>query len=394
MRRSDRQPARSDASPEERPGLAYYIRRAREALANRHIAGIVVIAGQAGIAAALSWAIAKDVLGRDGPVFAPLTSLATIAAALGHRARQVIELLVGVGVGISIADGLLVFVDSGAWQIALVVFAAVAVGLFVVGRSGALVSQAGGTATLFATLTGSQGNLELPRIIDAGVGTSVGFLVFSLLLPLNPFRAVDRAAEPLFATLTSTLDTCAEALRNGSRDLAGQGVERLTGADAQTRGLNEALDAAEEVVTLTPWWRHLHHRYERYRRNADEFRGFLTEVQVLTSRAVDLVDNKERKPAALPQAVVSLSRALTEISDDHRNGRPPDRARDAILDAADQAAEADSADCGLFCEAVMLQVRSSANRLLRATGVPPTHADRMIPERPVIARREVGKTER
>jgi uncharacterized membrane protein YgaE (UPF0421/DUF939 family) len=178
------------------------IRRARQALRTRHIAGIVVIAGQAGIAAALSWIIAKDFLGREGPVFAPLTSLATIAAALGHRARQVIELLVGVGVGISIADGLLLLVGSGAWKIALVVFAAVAVGLILVGRSGALVSQAGGTATLFATLTGSQGSLELPRIIDAGVGTSVGFLVFSLLLPLNPFRAVDRAAEPLFDSLT------------------------------------------------------------------------------------------------------------------------------------------------------------------------------------------------
>jgi hypothetical protein len=170
-------------------------------------------------------------------------------------------------------------------------------------------------------------------------------------------------------------------------------VQRFDAVDTQARRLDEALDAAEEVVTLTPWWRHLRHRYERYRRNADEFHGFVTELQVLTSRAADLVENKEPAPAALPQAVVSLSRALTEMCEDHRAGRSPERARDTILDAANHAAEANRADCGLFCEAVVLQVRSSANRLLRATGVRPTEADAMIPERPVVGRREVGKAQ-
>lgn len=58
---------------------------------------IVLIATQAGLAAALSWVIARDFLHNPMPVFAPSATAGTIAPAIGQRARRTAETLLGSG---------------------------------------------------------------------------------------------------------------------------------------------------------------------------------------------------------------------------------------------------------------------------------------------------------
>ncbi|TQJ23634.1 fusaric acid resistance family protein [Micromonospora sp. A202] len=117
---------------------------------------IGLIAVQVGLAAALAWWLAHDLLGNPNPVFAPTAAVGTIAAAIGQRTRRTIELLVGVGLGITIGDGLVRLIGTGPWQTGIIVAIAIAIASALVGRGGTVVSQVGGTAVLIATLSSSQ----------------------------------------------------------------------------------------------------------------------------------------------------------------------------------------------------------------------------------------------
>ncbi|MFU8850490.1 FUSC family protein [Micromonospora sp. SL1-18] len=351
----------------------------RHFLAARQLVVILVISIQGGLATAAAWIIATDYLGRDAPVFAPIAALATIASASGQRARQTAELLIGVGLGITVADALLYLVGSGAWQIAVVVSSSVALGLLVAGRSGALVSQAGATATLFATLSGNQRSLELPRIIDAAVGASVGFLTVALLLPLDPLRAVDRAAKPFFNNLAAAIHTIAQALTAGDQNKAMQALDALNNTVTKdTTSLNDALRSAEETVTIAPWWRRRRDRYRHYRTVVDRLAPFTTNVRVMARRVATLLEYHEPVPPPLPQAVDALGDALTHLHRDSSTARGFGQTRQTVLHAARLAGQASRDQIGTFGGTVILQIRSGASDLLRATDVTPEEANHLV----------------
>jgi len=350
----------------------------RRFLATRQLTAIALLSVQGGLATATAWIVASDFLGQDAPVFAPVAALATIASATGQRARQTVELLIGVGLGITVADALLYLVGSGAWQIAVVVSASIALGLLVAGRSGALVSQAGATATLFATLAGNQRSLELPRIIDAAVGASIGFLAVALLRPVDPLRAVDRAAKPFFTDLAAAIHTTAQALATGDRNLAVRALDSLDKIDIDTARLNEALQAAEETVSIAPWWRHRRRRYQQYRAAVDQLGAFTTDIRVMARRVATLLEYQEPVPPPLHQAIDALGDALAHLHRDCTTARASGRTRQAVLDAARLAGHASRHQTCTFGETVMLQIRSAASDLLRATDVTPQEANRLV----------------
>ncbi|MCW3839084.1 FUSC family protein [Micromonospora yasonensis] len=371
---------RGSGRPAERSGRARVLPAVRRFLATRQLAAVAVVSVQAGLATAAAWIIAMDFLGRDAPVFAPVAALATIASATGQRTRQTVELLIGVGLGITVADILLYFIGSGAWQIAVVVSSSVALGLLVAGRSGALVSQAGATATLFATLAGNQRSLELPRIIDAAVGTSIGFLAVALLLPLDPLGAVDRAAKPFFTHLAAAIHTTAQALATGDRDRAMRALDSFDEVAIDSTRLNEALRAAEENVTIAPWWRRRRDRYRQYRAAVDQLDGFTTDIRVMIRRIATLLEYREPVPRPLHRAVDTLGDALAHLHRDCTTAQPSGRTHQCVLEAARLAGYADRHQPFPFGEAVVLQIRSAASDLLRAAGVTPQQANRLVRE--------------
>ncbi|MEU3453423.1 FUSC family protein [Micromonospora sp. NPDC006766] len=139
---------------------------------------MALISIQAGLAAALSWVIARDLLHNPSPVFAPSAAVGTIVSAIGQRGRRTAETMLGVGLGIVVGDAVLLKIGYGPWQVGFVVAVALLAAFVLVGRSGALVAQAGGTAVLLATLAPVTPNLEWPRIVQASVGGLVGLAVW------------------------------------------------------------------------------------------------------------------------------------------------------------------------------------------------------------------------
>ncbi|MGK5737996.1 FUSC family protein [Micromonospora sp. URMC 103] len=338
----------------------------------------LVIAVQAGLASALAALIAHKFLGPGAHVFAPAAAVATIATAIGQRARRTFELLGGVGLGIVIGDLLRFALGNGPWQTGLVVGLAIAIALVVAGRGGALVGQAGGTAVLISTLAPMERGLELPRIFDALVGGAVGMLVVVLLLPVNPIRVLDRASAPIVARLSDQTDEIAEALRQRDSDRAIRALDQLRGLEPDLARLNETLSGAEEVVTLAPARWHRRAQFHRYAHAIAHFERLALDVRVMARRASTAIQYREPIPDELPAAFVRLADAVRVMRQECRAADTFDRTPALVLEAADLAGRAWARGVNSFVDSLITDLRSGASDLLRAIGHEPEEANRLV----------------
>ncbi|WP_433280525.1 FUSC family protein [Micromonospora sp. CA-244673] len=339
----------------------------------------IVIAVQAGLAAALAALLAQRLLGSGAHVFAPAAAVGTIATAIGQRARRTFELLVGVGLGIVVGDVLRDLLGSGSWQTGLVVALAIATALLVAGRGGALVGQAGGTAVLIATLAPVQPGLELPRIFDALVGGLVGLFVVALLLPVNPLRVLDRATEPVVTALTAELDAVAAALTARDADAAIRSLERMRGLDADVGRLNDALSGAEEVVTLAPvrWRRRA--QFHRYAAAAQHLERVILYARSVARRSATALQYDEPIPPTLAESVTRLGEAVRVMRRECREGEGDlTDTRRLVRESAELAGRAWAQGVRSYGDGVIIDLRTADSEVLRAAGCDPDDANRMV----------------
>ena len=127
--------------PEVRTGLRRRLRRVRVSLWP---------VAQTALAAAVAWALAGLV--NDQPFFAPISAVISLGVARGRRTVRALELVLGVAVGIAVADLIVLALGTGTLVIALVVGLAMLAALLV-GAGTILVNQAAISAILVATLT-------------------------------------------------------------------------------------------------------------------------------------------------------------------------------------------------------------------------------------------------
>ncbi|MFG3684979.1 aromatic acid exporter family protein [Micromonospora sp. NPDC047740] len=343
----------------------------------RRLRTYLIVAVQAGLAAALSWVVARQVLGNPEPTFAPAAAVGVIAAALGGRARRTIELVAGVVLGILVGDLLILLVGTGPWQTAAIVFLAVSTAAVVRG-SGALMTQAGGTAVLIATLTPATPDLELPRTINALVGGLVGMFVVLVLAPLNPLRTVRRVADPTLDLFARQITAAAEALARGDAPRAEEVLDRMRDAESELARLDEAISAAHEVVRLSPVrWRR-RRTLGAYQRGAEHMDRAFRNSRTMVRRIGTTLRSGEPVPPDLPAAVERFGEAVRLLHREFLDAGEPVQARERVLAAVRHGGAACRQDIGFSGTVVVSQLRTAANDLLRATGVPQDEARRLV----------------
>ncbi|MFG3554328.1 aromatic acid exporter family protein [Micromonospora sp. NPDC047557] len=344
----------------------------------RRVRGIGGLALQAGLAAALSWLVVREVLHVSQPVFAPISAVSTLAASVGQRLRRTVELIIGVTVGVLVGDLLLTVTGTGWWQLALIVVLAILVALFLAG-SAAVVIQAGATAVLIATLSPSVRDLEIPRFVDALVGGAVALLVTAVLLPLSPLRVLNRAARPALDLLSTQLDATAGALadRDIARALAAR--TQLRENKDELRALVEATQGAREASTLSPvHWHERHGPVGRYAQAAGPIDRAMRNAGTLIRRAVSVIDDGEPIPRPLPEAVADLAEAVRVLKRQFAAGHEPTQAREQALRAVCAAGDAYREGVGFSGAVVVAQVRTTVSDLLVATGLTQEVANRLV----------------
>lgn len=120
---------------------------------------------QAALATALAWAAAIALFGHPRPIFAPVTALIGVSTTLGQRRRYAVEMVVGIALGIGIADALFVLIGGGTIQIAAIIAGAMMAAV-ALGGSVVLVSEAAVSALLVVTIQPPSSGLSGARFLN------------------------------------------------------------------------------------------------------------------------------------------------------------------------------------------------------------------------------------
>src|SRR5918999_350436 len=258
---------------------------------------------QATIAATLAWIVATE-LGHTAPFFAPVSAIITLGLTQGQRGRRAVEVLLGVTLGIAVADLLVIGLGTGWWQLALVVALSMSIALLL-GSGQMFAQQAAVSAALVATLQPPDGGVSFARAVDALIGGGFALAISALVLPAHPGRMVREAAAPVLAELAGNLD--------------------------------HALVAGRETARLAPPRRRLLGTVDVYADAAAQIDLAIRNVRVLARGARPAIDLDENVPPEVAEALRDLAaavRALIGALDDPGRG---DAVREPALRAAGKA---------------------------------------------------------
>jgi uncharacterized membrane protein YgaE (UPF0421/DUF939 family) len=323
---------------------------------------------QATLAATVAWLVATEVVGHSRPFFAPVAAMITLGLTQGQRGRRAIEVVLGVTLGIAIADLLVIALGTGWWQLALVVALAMSIALLL-GSGQLFAQQAAASAALVATLQPPDGGVSFERAIDALLGGSIALAVSALVLPAHPGRMVREAAAPVLAELAAVLEDVADALAARSREDVQAALERGRGIEELERNLDEALVVGRETALLAPPRRRMLGTVDVYADAAAQIDLAVRNVRVLARgarRAIDLEDNIPPEVADALRDLAAAVRGLAEALDD------PGRAvavREPALRAAGKATLVLERTGNLSVSVIVGQIRSTAVDLLRGAGM-------------------------
>lgn len=324
---------------------------------------------QTSVATALAWLVAKEVVGHPQPFFAPVAAVITLGLTVGERRRRAVEIVVGVAVGIAIADLLVSWIGTGTWQIAVVTGLAM-LGATVVGGGVLLASQAGVSAVLVATLQPpDNGGFEFIRFYDALVGGAVALIVSSLVFPIDPVRMVRERTMPVLHCFAAALERIAKALESrdpGDADAALLAVARV---DRAHEDMIDALDSAGEAARLSPRRRgRFAGRLERQAVAAGELGRAIENVRALARGAIRAINLGDSVPDDAIQATRELGRCGAELRR-YLDDDDPQPMRTAAIRASGLANKVLEETGNLSAVHIVGQIRLAAVDLLRASGL-------------------------
>ena len=327
---------------------------------------------QTAVAAGAAWFLAFLILGREQPDFAPIAAVISLGLAVGQRGRRAVEVVLGVALGVAIADLLVLVIGIGAVQIAGVVALAMAAAVFF-GRGELGVNEAAISAMILIIVFGPAGAGFPPdRFLEALIGGGTALLV-NALLPINPERMVREAAHPVFDESVAVLEEVAAALDEGDLERAQHAFIKSRELDARVSAFKEALEAGRETARIAPPRRRTLGHLELYAAAADQIDLTVRDVRGLSRAALGVVEPESPGPEPLSAALRDLGQATQALSGYLEAPGDPEDTRRLALEAAQGATalleERQDLATNLAINALVDQIRAAAVDILGGTGM-------------------------
>ena len=342
-------------------------RRSRASVRNRfarlrHRSFFIV---QCSSAAAVAWWVATALLHHENAFFAPVTVMLCLGMSYGQRLRRVIDVTIGVAIGVLVGDTFVHYFGSGVWQIAVVAMMAMTIAVLF-GAGTMLVTQAGVQSIIITTLVAQQ-EYALSRWLDAVVGGAVALLA-ATITPASPLRKPRAQTAVVVAELSAILTCTSEALQQNDTDLTTRALARARDSE---HALDELRDLSAEgiaVVRLSPFRRRHLPAVQAIADLLEPLDHAIRNIRVLVRRATIAVRIGEDVPAPYVDLISSLADVTAEIADQLGERRLPTGSRTA-LSAIARSTSLVGPRASLSAEVIRAQVRSIVVDLLMLTGL-------------------------
>jgi uncharacterized membrane protein YgaE (UPF0421/DUF939 family) len=291
-------------------------RRAGRSAAFGRVRGSLWPAAQAALAAALAWLFAHRVLGHTQPFFAPIAAAISLSTSHVQRSRRIVQMVVGVLLGVGVAELLVAVLPSGTVALGVIVLvtmlAALLFGAGFVGEGMMFVNQAAASAVLVVTVHRHGTGAE--RAIDVLVGGLSAFLIGVLLFPAQPLPRVYTAERAVLAELAAALGVVAERLGGGGviepgfTMQAGYTIHELLGRLAMARS------TARMNVRIAPRRWRLRAVVEREDMRIARLDLLANAVLSLVRATTRALDDAEPVPPALAEQLVAVGDAVQRLA--------------------------------------------------------------------------------
>ncbi|MFI6865036.1 aromatic acid exporter family protein [Streptomyces sp. NPDC050421] len=274
-------------------------------------AGLWPVLQQTG-AATVAWLIARHLVQHHEPLFAPVAAVVALNASRGERGANAVRLLLGVAIGILMAElWLTVLGNHGYGALSVATFMAMLLALLLGGER-IVVAQAAVSAILAVATSKAEAGPE--RLTDALIGAGVALLTSQIVFPAEPIALLRRAEVTTLRALAEALDLAALALRHRDRALSDQEVlDRLRTAREELVDLDKTRSRSIRTAGRSLIWR---------KRGAPALRESVSAGQLvllggscltLTRTAMTAHTGATRPKPATADAVRDLSRAVGEL---------------------------------------------------------------------------------
>jgi hypothetical protein len=323
---------------------------------------------QVALASALAWQGAIWLLDDPRPFFAPIAAVIALNATGRRQIRQTVELIVGVAVGIGIADLLARVIGAGAIQIGVVVAVAL-IAATVIDGGPLLFGQAASSGILVVALATPGGSSLAPtRLFDALLGGGCALLISIVILPHDADGEVSRAARGILDGIADVIDNVAAALRAGEVETARRTMAQARALDQRLVRFRETTAAGSEIAMLAPLRRYARDAVGRYARAEVHVTALTADTRVLARLVVQLLRIGAPLSASVPAAISDLAESVRALAAELETDQQG--AREASLAAARRAVRlARSDDPGSSGDLIAREIRNFALHVLYAGGL-------------------------
>jgi uncharacterized membrane protein YgaE (UPF0421/DUF939 family) len=326
------------------------------------------------VAATAAYAFAHFVLGHPVPLLAATVTVSSLGLVRDARPWRVAETVMGMLVGILIAEVVLVTAGSGWWQIAVAMTVTLVVARFLSPQPGFALAAVVQSLIALVVVTGA----PFLRLADGAIG-GVAALIVTALIPRTLRRTELRDADELFDAFDVAVETIVRALRRGDRARAERGLERARSLQTYVDAWSGSLESGREVARISPFLRRQRTELQRHERVRAALDLATRNLRVVARRAAYLCADGESRPVPA-DLLAELSRGAQLVRDGLDDISLEPVARDtlaAITRRLDPAAILPDGRVGELN--LIAALRPLAVDLLVAAGMPSADARALLP---------------
>ncbi len=329
------------------------------------------------VGALASYWVCLNLWGHPHPYFAPLATVIVLGVSVGTQIRRAAQLVIGVGLGLIVADGVIKLVGTGPWQLTVIIFLAMSIAVFA-GGDALAVRQAAGAAVLVSLVAIPGDPIGVTRFEDGITGAAIAFLLALVISPVDPVQLAADTSEAIHVRLAGTLRAIASAIEQKDPDAANASILAALSAEADAVNKRQALTTANDAVRFTLIHRRQRDKVAAMATAAEHGLRAEQDVVALARAARRPIELGDPVPSDLPEGIKAMADASEEIAESVHGGLPKTEARDSVLEATAVSSASLEETTSLSVSLLVGQVRLVANDLLRGSGLASKESRHMV----------------
>lgn len=334
--------------------------------------------GQCAIAAGVAWFVATRVFQHPTPFFAPIVAVVCLGMSYGQRLRRVVEVTVGVAVGVAVADTFVAIVGSGAWQITAVVLVSMSIALLL-DAGQLLVTQSAVQSIFIAAFQATPGQ-AFTRWTDALIGGGVA-LAAATIVPAAPLRRPRAQGAQVLRTIEDLLRDAARSASDGDVARAARVLAAARATDGVMRELQDAALEGLSAVRVAPMMRAEALSVRRMAGLVEPLDRVLRSTRVLVRRVSIAAHRGAVIPASHVELLNDLADAVDVLARAMADGAEPAFGRGRLIELSRRTSEVEREP--YYVTILLAQMRSLCVDLLQVTGLDYEAAVAAVPPLPI-----------